>query len=199
MSLAVLTMPPLMQKVQDNLGVKPAKEQLKPTVPKKKTVESVSAGEKKELGIIFTVMTLISYLRNDRAEAPKGRKSNVYKMLDEKFYPACEELFGLDRYKKHRSSIAAKGARTVHNAFNTNVNGVALEIPYLCLVILHENFERWNRAIPLNDTLDQWWSHWYDRVGEMMDKTYDYYAKRFGAEYLQDTYKYALHTIASAK
>lgn len=181
MSLAVFSEPPLLQKVGLNLGVKPAPAQFLSVknAPAKKQ-ENVSAGEKKELSILFVAMTLISY---ERSESKKGK---TIKLL-EQFYEDIEKLFSNDRYKEHRRSISAKGTKAVHSGFNANIDGKAIEMRFLIASLLSNNFETHNRAVPLPFLLDEFWQKWRKKIIKLADTTYDRYEKKGYEKELEDT------------
>lgn len=171
MSLAVFSEPPLLQKVGLNLGVKPAPAQFLTVKNEAKNKENVSAGEKKELSILFIAMTLISY---ERSESKKGK---TIKLL-EQFYADIEKLFSNDRYKEHRRSISAKGMKAVHNGFNANIDGKSIEMRFLITSLLVNNFETHNRAVPLPFLLDEFWQKWRKKIIKLADTTYDRYEKK---------------------
>ncbi|CUU80459.1 Uncharacterised protein [Campylobacter hyointestinalis] len=184
MSLAVFNEfnePPLLQKVGLNLGIKPAPAQfvnVKNVQAKKK--ENVSAGEKKELSILFVAMMLINY---ERSESKKGK---TIKLLEE-FYADIEELFSNDRYKEHRRSISAKGMKAVHNGFNANIDGKTIEMRFLITSLLLNSFEAHNRAVPLSALLDEFWQKWRNKIIKLADATYDRYEKKGYEKELSDT------------
>ncbi|TWO20742.1 hypothetical protein [Campylobacter hyointestinalis] len=171
MSLAVFNQPPLLQKVGLNLGVKPAPAQFISikNIPAKK--QNVSAGEKKELSILFVTMTLINY---ERSESKNGK---TIKLLEE-FYEDIQKLFSNDRYKEHRRSISAKGMKAVHNGFNANIDGKIIEMRFLITSLLLNNFETHNRAVPLPALLDEFWQKWRKKIIKLADDTYDRYEKK---------------------
>lgn len=169
MSLAVFNEPPLLQKVGLNLGIKPAPAQLVKNIPAKK--QNVSAGEKKELSILFVAMTLINY---ERSESKNGK---TIKLLEE-FYADIEKFFSNDRYKEHRRSISAKGMKAVHNGFNANIDGKTIEMRFLITSLLLNNFETHNRAVPLPALLDEFWQKWRKKIIKLADDTYDRYEKK---------------------
>ena len=178
MSLAVFNQPPLLQKVGLNLGIKPAPAQLVKNIPAKK--QNVSAGEKKELSILFVAMTLINY---ERSESKNGK---TIKLLEE-FYADIEKLFSNDRYKEHRRSIFTKGMKAVHNGFNANIDGKTIEMRFLITSLLLNSFEAHNRAVPLPFLLDEFWQKWRKKIIKLADTTYDRYEKKGYEKELEDT------------
>lgn len=196
MSLAVFNEfnePPLLQKVGLNLGVKPAPAQFLSVknAPAKKQ-ENVSAGEKKELSILFVAMTLISY---ERSESKSGK---TIKLLEE-FYEDIQKLFSNNRYKEHRRSISAKGMKAVHNGFNTNIDGKAIEMRFLIASLLSNNFETHNRAVPLPALLDEFWQKWRKKIIKLADTTYDRYEKKGYEKELEDTENHVFEILEQIK
>lgn len=199
--IAVLNTPPLLQKVEQGLGVKPVI--VLDISPKKAKSELVSAGERRDLAVLFCANVIykydVVYTEEDEFTdlAPRQRylakrKEKTTKENLDKFFKEVYELIKSDRYAGYERSISSKGEKAVHFGFNTNCYGKFIEMRFLFCSLLclnFEDFERQNRKI--SNPISDFWKKWAKKIRKITFDINDRFEEREDFQTLRDTEAHA--------